>query len=327
MSEVDRDRTQETSPPPAPGTPRWLHASAVIAAVLTWPLLLVGGSVTVYKVGMAVPDWPTTFGVNMFLYNMLDSSFGVQLEHSHRLLGSALGLVCIVLAGGFLVSERRGWLKALAVLALVLVSLQGVLGGTRVTRNSNTLAFLHGCTAEAVFAFLVALCVLSGRDWSRPGLALGDPSHLRRKSLVTLILVYLQVILGAWVRHYGSNTGVLVHAFLASTVLGHAVAVGVRVLRDRERYAALVPSAWGVLLGVIAQVVLGGLAWWLLRPFDGIPRTVWPGQAALRIAHHGVGALLLASSMVLTLRAYRHLGGDLRREPTGPMVRELEAVS
>jgi cytochrome c oxidase assembly protein subunit 15 len=263
----------------------------------------------------------------MFLYNMLDSSFGVRLEHSHRLLGSLLGLVCIVMAGGFLLSERRPWLRAMAVLALVLVSMQGVLGGIRVTRNSNDLAFLHGCTAEAVFAFLVALCVLSGRDWSRPGRGLGDPSHLRRKALITLFLVYMQVILGAWVRHYGSNTGVLIHAFLASTVLGHAVAVGVRVLRDRTRYAALVPSAWGVLVGVLAQVVLGGLAWWLLRPFDGIPRTVWPAQAAIRIAHHGVGALLLAASMVLTLRAYRHLGKPSNENPTSPMVRELEAVS
>ena len=93
----------------------WLHGLAVLTAVLTFPLLLSGGSVTVYRVGMAVPDWPTTFGVNMFLFNMLESSWGVQLEHSHRLLGTLVGLSCIAVFLGFLLFEPRRWLKWLAL--------------------------------------------------------------------------------------------------------------------------------------------------------------------------------------------------------------------
>src|SRR5436305_12713818 len=86
------------SPRPRESFRRGPHYVAVFAAVFTWPLLLVGGSVTVYRVGMAVPDWPTTFGINMFLYDFVNAPWGVYLEHSHRLFGAAVGLTCVVLA-------------------------------------------------------------------------------------------------------------------------------------------------------------------------------------------------------------------------------------
>src|SRR5207244_146042 len=118
------------------------------AAVLTWPLLLVGGSVTVYRVGMAVPDWPTTFGINMFLYRFGAASWGVFIEHGHRLYGSAVGMACIVLAAWFALAERRAWMKGLGAFTLLAVIGQGVLGGYRVRHNSTDLAFVHGCTAQ-----------------------------------------------------------------------------------------------------------------------------------------------------------------------------------
>lgn len=318
------------SPNPVP-TPRyrfWLHGLVVLATALTFPLLLSGGSVSVYRVGMAVPDWPTTFGVNMFLYDMLNSSWGVQLEHSHRLLGSAVGLVCVAVFLAFLVAEPRRWLKGLAFAALVGVSLQGVLGGIRVLRVSTPLALLHGCTAELFFAFMVAFCVLSGRDWATPVDARPDPARLRRKTLVTLIMVYAQVVLGAWVRHYGDTVGLLVHAFFATTVWGHATAIAIRVLRRRSELPELAPSARAMLVLVTAQLALGVLSWWLLRPFDGLPHEVLPGQAAVRIAHQGLAAFLLAASIVLTLRTYRHLSprGPITSGPV-PAIEPLEAVA
>ncbi len=292
-----------------------LHGLAILAAVLTFPLLLSGGSVTVYRVGMAVPDWPTTFGVNMFLYDMLNSSWGVQLEHSHRLLGSAVGVVCIVVFLGYLFFEPRRWLKVLAFLILLGVSLQGILGGIRVLRVSTDLAFLHGCTAELLFAVMVAFCVFSGRDWAAEPATSPDTSNLRRKSVVTLVLVFGQIVLGAWVRHYGSNTGVIVHAVFATTVWGHALALGIRILSRRRQYPYLVPSALSMLVLIHLQLVLGVLAWWLLRPFDGVPRDVWPAQAAIRVAHHGLGALLLAAVIVITVRSFRHLSRVKREQP------------
>src|SRR5690242_10679536 len=113
----------ENPPPPrAPLAPAYgpgPHWVAVFAAAVCWPLLVSGGQVTSYRVGMAVPDWPTTFGVNMFLYNFWNTSWGVFIEHRHRLFGTALGMAAIVLAVWFLVGERRRPMKVLGVLALL----------------------------------------------------------------------------------------------------------------------------------------------------------------------------------------------------------------
>jgi cytochrome c oxidase assembly protein subunit 15 len=301
------------------------HRVALLGATLTWPLLLVGGSVSVYRVGMAVPDWPTTFGVNMFLYNFLESPWGVFIEHSHRLYGALVGLACIGLAVWFAVAERRGWMKALGAFALMAVIAQGILGGARVRLNSTNLAFLHGCTAQAFFALMVALCVLTGRDSVASFAKLPDTAHLRRRALVTLGLVYVQIVLGAQLRHFGS--GLVLHAIIATAVWGHAVLLAWRVERQRSVLSELLPSAWLMALAASLQIVLGVVAWLMLSPFDGTARSVLPAQALVRIGHQGVGALLLASVVVLTLRAFYRL-----RPPAAPVAAPrlaypLEAVA
>jgi cytochrome c oxidase assembly protein subunit 15 len=282
------------------------HRVALVAAILTWPLLLVGGSVSVYRVGMAVPDWPTTFGVNMFLYDFLNSPWGVFIEHSHRLYGALVGVACIVLAVWFALAERRGWMKALGAFALAAVIAQGLLGGARVRLNSTNLALLHGCTAQAFFALMVALCVLTGRDSAETLAKVPDTVHLRRRSLVTLALVYAQIVLGAQLRHLGA--GLWLHAVMAAAVWGHAAWLAWRVERQKAAVPDLVPSARAMVLAVSLQIVLGIVAWLMLHPFDGVARSVLPAQALVRIGHQGAGALLLAAVVVLTLRAFRRLG-------------------
>lgn len=315
MSAIDRSERRTADAPAQIESHRFPagpHRVALAAAVLTWPLLLVGGSVTVYRVGMAVPDWPTTFGMNMFLFRFWESSWGVFIEHGHRLYGSLVGLACIILAVWFLAAEPRRWLKVLGVGALVAVILQGILGGYRVRMNSTELAFIHGCTAQAFFALMVALCVFTGRQWSDPRtIGVGpDPSHLRRRAAVTAFLVYVQITLGAWLRHYGTPTALVVHAVIAAAVWGHVVALSWRIEGYRDRVPSLVPSARFMAVCAFVQVALGIVAWAWLRPFDGIARTVTTQQAFVRIAHQGVGALLLAASVVLTLRAFRELTAD-----------------
>src|SRR3954451_21634983 len=193
------------------GTPyrRGPHAVAVVAAVFTWPLIFVGGLVTTYRVGMAVPDWPTTFGMNMFLYRFWEGAWGVFIEHGHRLYGAAVGLASIVLMVWFLVAERRPWLKVLGVFVVLAVIGQGILGGYRVRLNSTILAAVHGCTAQAFFGLMVALCVLTGRAWSYPVKPTTDPAHLRRRALVTLVLVYGQGVAGAWLRHFAAPSALV----------------------------------------------------------------------------------------------------------------------
>jgi cytochrome c oxidase assembly protein subunit 15 len=297
------------SVPSSPAAPRpagWRHALALLLAVMTFPLLLSGGSVTVYKVGMAVPDWPTTYGFNMFAYNMLNSPFGVQLEHSHRLIGSALGIVAIVTLVAYLALEPRKWLKVAAFAAFVGIGLQGILGGYRVLQNSASLAFLHGCTASLVFGGLVAFAAVTGSTWYAvpPGVT-EDRIHLRRRTAVTLAMVYVQLFLGAWVRHDPDWRAVIVHVLVALGVWAHALAVGIRVLKGSANWPELKPSALGMIVFATLQIVLGSLAWWMLRPFNGEVREVWPAQAAVRLVHHGLGALLLAATVVLTVRAFR----------------------
>ncbi|MEO6808067.1 MAG: COX15/CtaA family protein [Isosphaeraceae bacterium] len=304
------------------------HRVALFAAVFTWPLLLVGGSVTVYRVGMAVPDWPTTFGINMFLYNSWNASWGVFIEHGHRLYGAAVGLACVVLTLWFAVAERRTWMKALGALALAAVIGQGVLGGYRVRHNSADLALIHGCTAQAFFALMVALVVLTGRDWLTAGPRQADPAHLRRHSAILLALIYVQIVVGALLRHRGENLIVLIHAGLAIAVWGYVAALTWRIRRCRAEVPALVPSARGMILAASAQVVLGVVAWAMLLPFDGVARTVTGPQALIRIGHQGVGALLLASAVVLTLRTYRHLAasGSAAVSESASSVQSLEVA-
>ncbi len=323
--------TSDTTHDLPPGTPtpyrRGPHWVAVFGALFTWPLIFVGGSVTTYRVGMAVPDWPTTFGINMFLYDFWNAPFGVQVEHTHRLYGAAVGLATIILTVWFLAADRRPALKMLGVLALVTVIVQGILGGTRVTQNSTRLAAVHGVMGQSFFALMVSLCVLTGRDWIETKTRQLDGEHLRRRALVTLILVFAQIIAGAWLRHFSSITALWVHAVIALAVWSHAALLSWRIERRKSEHPALIPSARALALAVTLQVVLGIAAWWMLRPFDGIPRTVGILQAMVRTGHQANGALLLGSIVVLTLRSFRHLSpaGEPSSAPRGAF--DLEVVA
>ena len=301
--------------------PHWV---ALLAVVFTWPLLLVGGSVTTYRVGMAVPDWPTTFGINMFLYDFWNAPFGVKVEHTHRLYGAAVGLATIVLCGWFLAADRRRWMKGLGVLALLAVIGQGVLGGYRVRHNSTALAAVHGVTGQAFFALMVSLCVLTGRDWMAAAQPRPDPARLKRRSTATLVMVVAQIVVGAWLRHFGSNLALAVHALVAIAVWSHAGLLAWQVERHRREVSELVPAAWMLALAVTIQVALGVAAWWVL-PTPDRPVTFWP--ALIRTGHQANAALVLASVVILTLRSARHLA----RRPDPARVSspelELEAVA
>lgn len=300
---------------------------ALFTASITWPLLISGARVTTNRVGMAVPDWPTTFGINMFIYNMFDAPWGVYIEHSHRLFGSLVGMASIGLASWLLVVDRRRWVKALGGAALLAVIVQGLIGGTRVLKNSTYYAAIHGCSGQLVFALLVALCVFTGRGWIEERPSVDDPEHLRRRAGVVAILIYAQAVAGALLRHFGA--GLIVHASLAAAVWGHVAWLLLRVERNKHLVPRLVGPARMMGFLVSLQVTLGVAAWWMLRPFDGIARPVTNPQALARSGHVVNGALLLAASIVLTLRAFRHLNSPPPdRIAAGiPGNRALEAVS
>lgn len=311
-----------------PAYRRGPHGIALLAAAFTWPLLFVGGLVTTYRVGMAVPDWPTTFGINMFLYDMSRASWAVFGEHTHRLYGAAVGAFTVLLMLDFLAFERRPRMKWLGVVALLAVIAQGVLGGLRVRYNSTTLAAVHGAMAQAFFGLMVALCVMTGRGWFAPARRVAGVGKVRRQSAALLGLLALQIAIGAWLRHYGDVNALAIHAVAGVAVLGHGSATAFRIGRERGQMPELVPASWALALLLALQIALGVGAWWLLRPYDGIARAVTLPAALIRTGHQANAGLLLASAVVLTIRAFGQLtvgpgpGGSFETS-----ARDLEAVA
>ena len=213
----------------------WPHRLAILLACATFPLLFIGGLVTSKGAGLAVPDWPTTFGYNMFLYPWSKMVGNIFYEHSHRLVASGVGLLTIALTLALWFQERRHWLRRLGVAALLLVILQGVIGGLRVVLLENTLAIVHAAFAQAFFALTVSLAIFTSPDWSRepndPPIA--DGGRLSRLCAVTTGLIYLQSIFGAVLRHTGERIDA--HLFFALLVTVHVIFILVRTMKFHAR--------------------------------------------------------------------------------------------
>src|SRR3990172_2517665 len=167
----------------------WLHWFAFAAAVATLPLVFVGALVTSYDVGMAVTDWANTLGYNMFTYPWLQAAWGVFVEHSHRLLGSLVGLMTVVLAVWLWAVEARRWVRWLGVAAGAAVIGEGVLGGLRVLMVERGLALVHGCVAQAFFGLMASIAVLTSRSWQecRGAVECDDAGRLRRLAVMTSV--------------------------------------------------------------------------------------------------------------------------------------------
>jgi len=318
MKSSDSPPTSDRLPGPVyrPG-PHWI---AICAAVFTLPLLSVGGTVTTYHVGLAVPDWPQTFGMNMFLYDFWNAPFGVRVEHTHRLYGAAVGLATVLLCLWLLAFEPRRWLKCLGILALCVVVVQGILGGMRVTQVSTLLAAIHGVTGQAFFGLMVALCVLTSRKWYAERKGAVGPGDLRMLTAAILSLVVLQIALGSWSRHFGTVLTIATHSLLAAVVWIAGVIALVKIERNRQALSSMAASARMLVALMTLQVLLGAVALFGLLPLDGTPRPTTFYQAVVRTSHQTNGALILAACVVLCLRANRHL--PLRA--SGETIRSIE---
>lgn len=279
------------------------HRLAVTLASATFPLLFIGGLVTSLGVGLAVPDWPTTFGYNMFLYPWSKMIGGIFYEHSHRLVASCVGLLTIALALTLWFKEDRPWLRWLGVAALVLVIFQGVLGGLRVVLLKQTLAIVHACFAQAFFAVTVSLVLFTSRQWREPPQAplIADGGRLRRLALITTALIYLQIVFGALLRHTGEwLEGHLLFAALAAL---HVVLLLLRITRQRGAETALVrPAFWlgGLLLG---QLILGAASYF--AKLTALMTLSAGGLVLTTTTHLIIGAAMLVTSLTITLRAFR----------------------
>lgn len=292
------------------GSPRWLHALAVLTALCTLPLLFLGAAVTSHGPGVAMSDpqgfRPPWVVINTFLD---DTGFALRLEHGHRALAFLVGICGIALAVGCWFGDRRGWLGWIGLLALAMICAQGALGIFRVDYNAlhgRTFALVHGVFAQLVFAVLVSVAVLTSRRWAEEPAEEASPA-LKRWSIATALLVFGQLLLGGLVRHHDSLLGPRGH-LLGAFVVTAAVVWLLKLMRDSQaRRFALARIAFMVLLGV--QLVLGMESWLAKYYVAGVSQeAIVPAPMHgewTRTAHYVVGSLIFATSVSMALLAQR----------------------
>ncbi|MEZ6014301.1 MAG: COX15/CtaA family protein [Planctomycetota bacterium] len=307
-----------------------VHTVARVQTAAVLLLLMLGAAVTTYRVGMAVPDWPGTFSENMWTFplsDMLERGYGVTLEHTHRLWASGVGLVAICQVLVAHIQRERRAVVALSWAALVAISFQGLLGGTRVLENSQHLAFLHGALAQAVFAVVVVGLIVSSRRWrAAPQFACKDAAPLRKAAALATLFVYVQIVLGAATRHSGANLPLGLHLTLAIGVLvlvtiligrlGRAHQRGVEAGEDRGvlrtlRIATVAALHTQILLGILVTVGIFMLS-------GGFEAQVSVGEAVFASLHVAGGAVLLATCVAGSLWSWRLLApGSVRPQSIG----------
>lgn len=322
---------------------RGLHWYAIFVAFLTMILLLAGALVTSNEAGDSVTDWPLSFG--RWLIHSDDFVANVRYEYSHRFIAGMVGVATFILAAWAYFTERRKWLRNLALIAFAGVVAQAALGGVRVLLVNYMpmhvakplVAVPHALVAQSFFGLLVAIIVFTSRSWSAPKEIKPDADgvSIRRLSTWAVAAVLIQLVLGAGFRHLAF--GVLPH-FIGAVVVTALIAwTSITVLRRHRdnRYLARPAIIALALLGV--QVFLGVMAYIWRMAAAGEPVTnagqffgsmtlasldkfneLQPVEPAISLsaAHLAVGALTLATLIVLALRSYQVLaqGGERAAE-------------
>lgn len=292
-----------------------LHRFTTFVAACTVLLLLAGSLVTSTGSGLSVPDWPTSYGWNMFTFPPSKWVGGIFYEHGHRLIASGVGFLTIILAAWLWWADPRRWMKRLGLAALGAVILQGALGGLTVLFFlPAAISSAHAGLAEIFFCLTVAIALFTSPSW------LGvhdhaDDAMLRKVAATTTAVIYVQILVGAVMRH--TDAGLAIPDF--PWMFGHllpdhwdakiavhfahrvgAILVTLSVLatvshiwyhhgkrRELTRPATLIAAL------VVVQVTLGALT--VLSQ-----RNVW-----INSIHLVGGALVLATSIVITLRSFR----------------------
>ena len=309
----------------------WRGPLSKVAALTVLAMLGIGGAVTGMEEGLSVPDWPETEGYLMIFYPLSKMTGGIYYEHSHRLFGLLVGSVIAAMGFYLLWSDRRGWVRAVAVSVMALVIVQAILGGLRVTMSPDAganaqqwaeaararggistqdidmvFAIAHGVFGQLLFAGVLLLAAATHSHWLQPTAPVFDRSARLQQQLgvVLIALLVVQIVLGAVLRHVGYTAALHGHIFLGVAVALIAIVYGMRAIATYRQSPQLHKLGKLLLIHALAIVPFGFLAW-----------AVGGGQAnrgeieAIEVVvttfHQLLGALVLGATVLLTCWSYR----------------------
>lgn len=336
----------------------WLHYFALVTAGMTFPLIFMGGLVTSHSAALAVPDWPTSYGYNMFLFPWHKMVGGIFYEHSHRLIASLVGFLTMILAIWLWLEEPRRWLKWLGWIALALVVFQGVLGGLRVVLLKQPIAIFHACLAQFFFCFVSAIALFTSPWWKRLGDAFPKrPDGMFRKLVLgTTVLIFIQLIFGATMRHTNSGLAVPDFPWIYGKIFPPLNSTALEQLNQERIWqwnmepisfqqlavhlahrvgAVIIALAVFAMLWVVRRshweckelrfFVLGLTGLVILQMALGV-FVIWTEKAAdIATAHVAVGALTLVTSVLLTLISFKLFVSQARHIPSLSLTNRLIA--
>ena len=320
---------------------RTLNILALFTALATFPLIFMGGLVTSHGAGMSVPDWPNSYGYNMFTFPPSKWVGGIFYEHTHRLMGTVVGMLAIALCVAAYRFETRKWARTLCYSVLGAVIVQGILGGLRVVLVEVELAVVHACFAQAFFCLAAAACVVTSKWWiEAPDLSQSDAVFAGRRLIVAcvfaLVAIYAQLIVGAMMRHYGAGLAVPDLPLAYGQVIPATDPASLQALNNHRAWNLGLPHVteteiWihmghriGAILVTITLLAAITIALrhhrrerQLVRPAGlliillftqitlGVLTVLLRKPADIASLHVAVGALTLVTTFVLTVRASR----------------------
>jgi cytochrome c oxidase assembly protein subunit 15 len=315
-----------------------LHRYACFCAGAILFLICIGGLVTSHEAGMSVPDWPNSYGYNMFLFPWQDWVGGIFYEHSHRLVASGVGGLISILAVALCFQERV-WLRWMGVVVPVFVLLEGTIGGLRVVLSEDQLGILHGCLAQLLFVSVSLIALFTSRWWIGAG-TIGEAAGRTApkwtgRILAICALIFCQLLLGATMRH--EHAGLSINDFPLAygqvwpkTDAASVAAYNLERLKAHELATSAIyinmqmAHRVGAVLITVA-ILAAAAAMWLqpgtapmLRRWSAVwvgmvfvqftlgMMTIWTNKAAdVATTHVAVGALTLVTGALLTAMSWR----------------------
>ncbi|CAN5229921.1 COX15/CtaA family protein [soil metagenome] len=299
--------SQASTTDPTNVLPRWLHVWTVVTGVAALGAIIGGATVTTLRVGMADPVWPT-YPWHLALISWKEPSPGFIIEHMHRLLAYTAGFCVIVLTIGLWVTRCLPWLRYTCLAAIII---QGLLGGLRVRLDvwlGLYFKLIHGAFAQIVLALAISAAVMTSRYWRETALTPDQPGtdSVRRTSLACTLLIFLQIVLGGFVRQTSSSLAQRGHLLVAFCVLATVALLLHRASEVGSLESGVRRSLW-CLAGLLAFQILLGVETWMTKFVPGVypdSQPVSVGAAITRTAHYVFGSGAFGFAVTNSLHTY-----------------------